>query len=78
MHLFNYQDDEYLLCSSFGEEYLGQPGTDYFCYDAQVFKTKPTHQQAQAFYQFFVPALTLPTGTLLAGQLEQIDFDQVN
>lgn len=73
MHLFNYHDDEYLLCSTFEEEYPGQPGTDYFYYDAQVFKTKPTRQQAQLFYQLFVPALALLTGTALSVWPAQAD-----
>lgn len=78
MHLFNYQGDEYLVCTSFEEEYPGQPGTDYVYYDAQVFKVKPTRRKAQLFYQFYVPALALLTGTMLSGRHEPVDFAEEN
>lgn len=78
MHLFNYQDDQYLLCTSFEAEYPGQPETDYLYHDAQVFKIKPTRQQAQLFYRFYVLALALLTGTMLSGRHEQIDFAEEN
>lgn len=78
MNLFNYQDDEYLLCTSFEAEYPGQPGTNYLYHDAQVFKIKPTRRQAQLFHQFYVPALALLTGTMLSGRYEQVDFAEEN
>lgn len=75
MHLFDYTDGGYLLCSSFEAEFQTDPETDSYYYNTQVFKLKPTRQQAEMFYNFFIPATDFVTGTLLSGRYEETAFD---
>lgn len=70
------KENEFLLCSTYEMEFPGKPDSDYLYMDAQVFKKKPSRNQADTFYNFLVPAMELQTGTLVSIKHNEVEFEK--